>query len=86
MIDLISSKLSGEDVNSNHCLVLVYSYMSELLEDDFVIDEDYFKTYVKFLDNITDYVFTFLAGFINSIYIGNVDEKRINKSVKTTFN
>ena len=81
LIELISSKFRGQDLLSNHCLVLIFSYMSELLEDEFVIDEDYFKTYVSLLDNMTDFVFSFIAEFIESINQTNMNDKRIKKSV-----
>lgn len=85
MITLISTKLRGEDIRNNHCLVLIYSYMAELLEDEFVIDEDYFKTYVVLLNQMTDYVFTFISECIDNLHKQNVNDKRINKTVNLLF-
>jgi hypothetical protein len=85
MIKLISTKLKGEEIQNNHCLILIYSYMAELLEDEFVIDEDYFKSYVVMLNQMTDYVFTFIAECIDLLHKNNVKDKRINKTVLNNY-
>ena len=85
MITLISTKLRGEEIQNNHCLVLIYSYMAELLEDEFVIDEDYFKSYVLMLNKMTDYVFTFIAECIDLLNQKNIKDKRINKTVINNY-
>ena len=81
MVTLLTSNLKNEDINNNHCLTLIFSYMAELLEDEFVIDEEYFHTYVDLLVNISDYVFLIIGEFIAIIMKTGNNDNKIRKSV-----
>ena len=80
LLKIVVDKLHNSDIKSMFALLLIFNYMAENEnENDIVIDEDYRKSYIKYLHSVGEDVLIYLDYLIKLISNTQYKQELISK-------